>query len=196
MNHLHEIINAVNQLYDSLDQHTLQFSQASGIHCIAGCTHCCNNLKLEASVLEFLPLALHLYIHHEHDEVLTAIDQHPDYCIGLARLRSHSSGGCRYYDHRGLICRLFGTSAIHNKYNDLKLYTCHQIAAQPQAASDVITPLNPPLAATYQNQLDFIDPAAANDYNPINISIKKAIMKVAYTFDHCPPHEAIMRNAG
>jgi hypothetical protein len=43
-----------------------------------------------------------------------------------------------------------------------------------------------PMVTDFYYQIYFIDPNMANDYNPINVSIYKAIQKVAYYFENLP----------
>ena len=43
-----------------------------------------------------------------------------------------------------------------------------------------------PLVTDFYYQIYFIDSHMANDYNPINISIRKAIEKVAYYYENKP----------
>ena len=43
-----------------------------------------------------------------------------------------------------------------------------------------------PLVTDYYYQIYFIDNRLANDYNPINVSIRKAIEQVAYYYSNKP----------
>jgi len=43
-----------------------------------------------------------------------------------------------------------------------------------------------PVASDFYYQIYFIDPQMANDYNLINVSIRKAIEKVAYYYSNKP----------
>jgi hypothetical protein len=43
-----------------------------------------------------------------------------------------------------------------------------------------------PMVTDYYYQIYFIDPNMANDYNPNNVSISKAIQKVAYYYENLP----------
>jgi hypothetical protein len=43
-----------------------------------------------------------------------------------------------------------------------------------------------PVVSDFYYQIYYIDPQLANDYNPINVSIRKAIEKVAYYYANKP----------
>ena len=46
--------------------------------------------------------------------------------------------------------------------------------------------MNIPVVTDFYYQIYFIDSLMANDYNPINVSIRKAIEKVAYYYENKP----------
>jgi hypothetical protein len=46
--------------------------------------------------------------------------------------------------------------------------------------------MNIPLVTDFYYQIYFIDTQMANDYNPINVSIRKAIERVAYYYSNKP----------
>ncbi|MBI9065827.1 MAG: hypothetical protein JEZ09_00965 [Salinivirgaceae bacterium] len=150
--------------------------------------------NIEASVLEFLPLAYHIYINNQIDEFLDKLNSSITMCVLLNSIRiidSPTNSGCKNYAHRGLICRLFSSSAIRVKDNSYAVYTCKDIKIQdPEKFSLAIRNLNEninaPIAEEWVSKLLEIDDTMGGDYNPINKSIEKAIMKVAYCFDNQP----------
>jgi Fe-S-cluster containining protein len=147
---------------------------------------------LEANVLEFLPLALYLVKNNLHEAALELLETNPEYCINLAQSQvPGQTSGCSNYAHRGMICRLFGFSGIKDKNSRLAVYTCSYMKKEyPDEFKNAMERINSgmkiPMVTDYYYQLYFIDPNMANDYNPINVSISKAIQKVAYYYENLP----------
>lgn len=176
-----------------MEREISRFSQTTRVGCPSGCISCCLKPDLEASVLEFLPLAWHLVTTGQHDNVIARIEEGQTLCISLNTLRTDTEQpGCRYYTHRGAICRLFGSAAIRNlKTRRNTLYSC-RIQKEEHAGhwEEMVTRINTlrgvPLVSDYYMELQTIDPQLANDYNPINLSILKAINKVEIYLSHRP----------
>ena len=188
-----EKIRKVEQVFRQLDKETKQFARKSKIKCLTNCNLCCLKKGLEANVLEFLPLAYYLVKNNLHEEVLNRLETEPEYCINLASNQiPGKTSGCSHYKYRGLICRLFGSSAAHDKNSKLSIYTCSHIkTTQKEAYLSANEKINAgliaiPQVSDFYYQIYFIDPNLANDYNPINISIRKAIERVAYFYEHQP----------
>ncbi|GIV37956.1 MAG: hypothetical protein KatS3mg032_2335 [Cyclobacteriaceae bacterium] len=57
---LPEKVQAVEQLFAELDEAMMRFRERINLSCPAGCVKCCLKPEIEATVLEFLPLAMHL----------------------------------------------------------------------------------------------------------------------------------------
>ncbi|MDX9881935.1 MAG: hypothetical protein RBS73_07695 [Prolixibacteraceae bacterium] len=157
---------------------------------------------LETSVLEFLPLAIYLYENNLHEQFLDELAKGREYCICLSQLKIEGKiTGCSQYRHRGLICRLFGFSGLTGKNGEKKIYTCKIIkTGQEQEYKSATTRINEnlkiPMASDFQMKMDQIDPILANDINPINVSIEKAISKVAYYFSNRPGRPKRFSKAG
>lgn len=187
-----EKVRKVERIFKQLDRETEKFSRDSKLSCLANCTQCCLKKGLEANVLEFLPLAYHLVSNNLHEAVLDQLDQEPEYCINLINDESKRDvGGCRRYPYRGLICRLFGFSALRDKNERLVVYTCALIKSSyptefEEATKKINLGMKIPLSANLYSRLYYIDSAMAEDYNPINVSIRKAIEKVAYFYSNKP----------
>ena len=121
-------VQLVEKLFDQLEKETLQFQEASGIGCVSGCGKCCTYPNIEASPLEFLPWAFHLFLSGKAEDALTSINKYPTMsCFILAPVSIIGKGHCGSYRHRGLICRLFGYAANRDKYGNLRLVTCKTI---------------------------------------------------------------------
>ncbi len=169
-----------------LDSHIGNFQQQSQLGCLTSCGKCCSKSDIEASVLEFLPFAYHLYKEKKAFEVLEMLQHNESsYCIILQPfLGQHDQGFCSDYRYRGLICRLFGFSARRDKYGNKNLVTCKTIkesqATQYEAASSKIGlgDLDVPMMSDYSMMLNAIDFQLASKYYPINTAIKMAIENV------------------
>lgn len=185
-------IRKVERVFKDLDKETEKFSNQSGLKCLANCNLCCLKKGLEANVLEFLPLANYLVKNNLHEAALELLDQEPEHCINLAKTQAPGvTAGCSIYEHRGLICRLFGFSAVKDKNQNLSVYTCSHIKnefpTEFQTATQRINKgMSIPVVADFYYRFYFIDSQMANDYNPINVSIRKAIEKVAYFYERKP----------
>lgn len=185
-------IRKVERVFKQLDKETEKFSKQSGLRCLTNCNLCCLKKGLEANVLEFLPLAWYLVKNNLHEAALDLLETNPEHCINLASTQVQGvTAGCSVYDHRGLICRLFGSSGVRDKNSRLAVYTCTHMKGEfpaefKQAMERINSGMNIPVVTDFYYQIYFIDPQMANDYNPINISIRKAIEKVAYYYANKP----------
>lgn len=185
-------IRKVERVFKQLDRETEKFTKQSGLKCLTNCNLCCLKKGLEANVLEFLPLAYHLVMNNQHDAVLDLLESEPEFCINLAKSQIPGlTAGCSAYENRGLICRLFGFSAIRDKNSKLAIYTCSHIknkysAEYKKATERINSGTNIPIVTDFYSRISFIDMQMANDYNPINVSIRKAIERVAYYYANQP----------
>ena len=185
-------IRSVERVFKNLEKETAKFSKQSGLSCLTNCDLCCRKKDLEANVLEFLPFAFYLYQNNLHEAALDLLETNPEHCINLAKSQvPGKTAGCASYENRGLICRLFGSSAIRDKSDRLVVYTCSKIKNEyPEqfikANERLNTNLHLPVITDVYSQIYFIDSLMAEDYNPINVSIRKAIEKVAYYFSNKP----------
>src|SRR6267154_5256493 len=111
MNSLEEKIKSVEAVFEKLDAEISTFQSATSLHCKFGCGKCCFKPDIEATTLEFLPFAWHLYQSQQAEEWLARLnDSDAEICLILNPTQG-GSGLCSQYPHRGLICRLFGYSA-------------------------------------------------------------------------------------
>jgi Fe-S-cluster containining protein len=185
-----EKIRKVEQVFKQLDRETERFGKESKLKCLSNCNLCCLKKDLEANVLEFLPLAYHLFSNNLHEQALELLETNPGFCINLERNpEPGKTAGCSNYFYRGLICRLFGFSGTRDKSGKLAIYTCSPMKTEFQeefkyASEKVNSGMKIPMVTDYYYKIYFIDTNLANDYNPINTSIRKAIEKVAYYFEN------------
>ncbi len=175
-----EKVAAVNLLFESLDQQIASFQVNTTLHCKAGCGKCCFKPDIEATVLEFLPFAYYLYSQKLADQWLNKINSlDSTLCVILSPTQS-GAGLCSEYQHRGLICRLFGYSARTNKYGKKELVTCQiikteQASAYAEANTKIEAGISVPVMNQYYMQLQSIDYELTRNFYPINEAIKRAI---------------------
>ena len=185
-------VQLVEMLFYQLEQEMAQFQKASGLGCVPGCGKCCTHSEVEASPLEFLPWAFHMFLNGEAEETLTALNTTQSAtCILYKPITLLGQGRCSDYKYRGLICRLFGSAATTDKYGHLRLATCSIIkegqAENYKAASEAITKdLQVPIFADYYMQLNQIDFRLGNIVLPINKALKMVLEEVMQYYAYRP----------
>lgn len=175
-----EKVRAVEEAFKALDADIAAFQSRTNLHCAWGCGKCCFKPDIEATALEFLPFAHHLYTlgtAYEWYERLR--DTNPAHCLILNPTQG-GAGMCSQYEHRGLICRLFGYSARTNKYGKKELVTCQIIKSEQkvnyeQAEAGISNGQSVPVMSNYYMQLHAIDPVLSQEFFPINEAIRRAI---------------------
>ncbi|MCE7862504.1 MAG: YkgJ family cysteine cluster protein [Bacteroidetes bacterium CHB5] len=180
---LPEKVDAVTRVFDELDSRIAAFQTHVNLHCKFGCGKCCFKPDIEASVLEFLPFALHLYQHKQAEQWLAQLASKNDSLCLILNPTQAGAGLCSEYKHRGLICRLFGYSARTNKYGQKELVTCtiiksEQATAYESATRQIDAGLDVPVMNQVYMQLHAIDFEMAQRFYPINQAIKHAIETV------------------
>lgn len=180
---LEEKVQAVEGIFRLLDQEISQFQKESELHCKLGCGKCCFKPEIEATILEFLPFAQHLYEQGEAEAWLQRLKSSSPICVILNPGRQ-GVGLCSVYAYRGLICRLFGFSARTNKYGKKELVTCEIIKEEQNqqyeaAAMEVEQEKQSiPVMHNYYLRLHSIDFELTRDFYPVNVAIRKAIETV------------------
>jgi len=188
-------VKAVEQIFASLDKEIASLQATSGLHCIAGCGKCCFKPDIEASPLEFLPYAFHLFltnrIEEQYDLLLTRDNST---CAIFSPMKgSLVKGSCSEYKFRGLICRLFGYSAVRDKYGKTSFITCLPLKTE---AAESIAAINDsissggsvPMMNDYYFQIRSIDPHLGTKLMPINQALKEAMEVVmSYYAYRLPP---------
>jgi Fe-S-cluster containining protein len=198
---LREKSQEVRVLFDELDQEIKAFLDQSQLGCIAGCGRCCANPKVSASILEFLPLAFDLYEKGKAESALELLENSSenDFCIVYKSLSADGeSGFCSDYMNRGLICRLFGSSARVNRLGEREIITCKKIKTEKadlyqHAALEIKKDMPVPSSSGTYRRLNNIDSRLAEDQMPINQAIRAALEKVMdymYYFENQEPEAA------
>lgn len=177
---LPEKINAVEEVFENLDKEIASFQSWSSLGCKIGCGKCCFKADIEATVLEFLPFAQHLYNNQLTDDWLEKIETTDTTLCSILNPLQNGVGMCSQYKHRGLICRLFGFSARTNKYGKKELVTCQIIKEENPlnfnlAVEKIETGSEIPVMNQHYMRLHAIDFELAREFFPINEAIKRAI---------------------
>lgn len=187
-------VRLVEELFDWLENEISVFQSKTQLHCIAGCGKCCSTPEINASPLEFLPWALHLFLNGEAEKMLDQLQQKSDSNCHLYRPLSFTDrnmGSCSDYRYRGLICRLFGYAASRDKYGQLRLATCKIIKEGQQenynTAEEAISKgLYVPVFTDYYMQLSQIDNRLGTSILPINKALATAIEEVLHYYAYRP----------
>ncbi len=176
----------IELLFDKLEIELATFTSATHLFCNAGCGKCCTNPTMEASPLEFLPWAFHLFKIGEAGNTLDNLAKHTNpICFNYSPISDTNlnQGSCTTYKYRGLVCRLFGYGATKDKFAQLRLATCSIIKEQQtenyKAANEAINNgLNVPIFTDYYMNLSQIDFRLGNIYVHINKALQMALEEV------------------
>lgn len=188
-------VKLVEALYNQIELEINTFQEQTKLGCIAGCGKCCNNPDIDASPLEFLPWAFHLYLKGEAEAMLEQLHTTAAFtkCFIYQPFSESEAdkGRCSDYKHRGLICRLFGYGAANDKHGQLRLVTCKiikegQSDAFNNAALAINKDLPVPIFTDYYMNLSQIDFQLGNVVVPINKALKLALEEVLQYYAYRP----------
>jgi uncharacterized protein len=177
-------VQLVEDLFLKLEKENALFGQSSGISCVAGCGKCCTYPDVEASPLEFLPWAFHLFLNGDAEKTLDLLDkENSPTCLIYKPLSIIDQGRCSDYKYRGLICRLFGFAANTDKYGNLRLATCKiikegQVEKYDSVSEAISKGLYVPVFTDYYMQLNQIDFQLGKVILPVNKALKMALEEV------------------
>lgn len=187
MTTLPQKVNEVKRVYKRLDKEIADFQKSTTLHCLSGCGECCKKPDIEATPLEFLPLALQLFDEGKAETALEEIKQKKDSLCYVFRPHVTNFGGlCSEYPNRGLICRLFGYTARRDKEGKTELVTCKLIKEQQneaynQAIEDIKNGKKVVVMSDYYSRLSHIDHTLV-DFFPINKAMEKALETVLHYY--------------
>lgn len=187
-------VRQVEELFDRLDKEIINFKSETKLHCLTGCGKCCSKPDIDASPLEFLPWALHLFLNGKAEETLLELNNSSITTCHIYRplaLIEEYNGSCSNYRYRGLICRLFGYAANRDKYGELRLATCKIIKEDQldnfnNTEEAISKGLYVPIFTDYYMQLTQIDYHLASIILPINQALKMAIEEVLQYYAYRP----------
>lgn len=179
-----EKIDQLRVLYTEVDDRTAAFQRASGLNCPPGCGLCCRSTKVEATILEMLPLAETLHNGAGGIDWMEKLDAckaekpclffQPDPIVS-------TDGHCRVYALRPLVCRLFGYAAFRDKNGTRKTTGCrrmrHPMTDDPERDSrwgDTA-----PAFVDYSIRISTLYPELGSRLFPINFAAYAAFEKYA-----------------
>lgn len=186
MQRLRELARLVETVFDELEQTFGNYQRASGLACKPGCGACCSNPKVEATVLEMLPLALNLYDQGKAELVLAELEQYSGFsCYHFVR---HSldgqAGACSVYSQRPGICRMFGAAGVSSKDGNTRLSVCRVIKQESPAAYQnalgTVQSTVPPAMTAGKSRLQQLDFSLGQHDFPINEALIQALKKVLF----------------
>jgi uncharacterized protein len=185
-NSIENRVRLVETLFQNLDVEIIEFQKETKLGCIAGCGKCCSTPEIDASPLEFLPWAFHVFLNGLAEETLSELEQNTTATCFLYRpksLEEFTLGNCSNYKYRGLICRLFGFGATTDKYGKLRIATCNIIKEGQKENYDAATMainanVSVPIFTEYYMQLSQIDFKLGNTFQPVNKAMKTALEEV------------------
>jgi len=191
---LEQKVRLVEELFGRLDREITAFKSETSLHCLTGCGKCCSKPDIDASPLEFLPWAFHLFLNGKAEETLLELDNSSISTCHIYRpfaLLEEYNGSCSNYRYRGLICRLFGYAASRDKYGKLRLATCKiikedQLEKFNNTEEAISKGLYVPIFTDYYMQLSQIDYRLATTMLPINQALKIAIEEVLHYYAYRP----------
>lgn len=187
-------VRLIEELFQRLDSEINAFKSETSLHCLTGCGKCCSKPDIDASPLEFLPWAFHLFLNGKAEETLLELDNSSISTCYIYRpfaLLEEYNGSCSNYRYRGLICRLFGYAASRDKYGQLRLATCkiikeNQLENFNNTEEAISKGLYVPIFTDYYMQLSQIDYRLATTMLPINDALKIAIEEVLLYYAYRP----------
>lgn len=187
-------VRLVEELFDRLDNEITNFKSETKLNCLSGCGKCCSKPDIDASPLEFLPWALHLFLNGKAEETLLELNNSSISTCHVYRpfaLLEEYNGSCSNYKYRGLICRLFGYAASRDKYGELRLATCKiikegQLENFNNTEEAISKGLYVPIFTDYYMQLAQIDYRMGVTLLPINQALKMAIEEVLQYYAYRP----------
>jgi len=195
----------VENVFYLLDEDVERFKQGTGLQCREKCSKCCTYPDIEGTILEFIPLARALYKAGQAQEWLQELGQLGEErgCMLLSLQGANGGWGlCRKYEYRGLVCRLFGFSAVLDKHGQPSLATCAVVKQTKPGYREVVEMYRSaggdiPVMSHYYYRLYAIDIYLSNQRYRVNEAIKRALETVtAYYAYRRPQSSGYPSNAG
>lgn len=190
---MQQLRDTASQLMILNDEIALTYSRYQNdrkLFCRSGCGQCCLHPGIEASVLEMLPLALHLYDQGIAESTLEALQQHTqDGCFFYkASSEDRKSGQCGVYPFRPAVCRMFGAAGYRGREGEVLLSVCKVIRADaPEAViatEQSLSSETPPMMRNHKAQIAQLDYELSKENMPIKqataVALEKVITKAWY----------------
>jgi len=191
---LQELELQVLEVYRVLDSAVSGFQSRTGLSCPEGCGHCCLSEKVEATVLECIPLAFELFRSCQAELILKRLEKNgDDRCCILYRPDFSAAGlwGCTQYRHRSVVCRLFGFAGNRDREGSPRLAMCRVMKEKGGGAAEQIKlddPNSPmPLFVDAGLRITALHPGLGTTRMPINTALQEALLKVGMMLDLTAP---------
>ncbi len=199
---LRELEAQVLLVYAELDLAVKRFAEITGLACPPGCGRCCASEKVEATVLECIPLAFELFRLNQAELILKRLEKRGEkrQCL-LYRPDWTREGrwGCTQYRHRTVVCRLFGFAGNRDRRGIKQLAMCRIMKPMTGAEAASVLPSEAasamPLFADAGLRVTALHPALGTRRQPINQALQEALVKVGIFLDHSEPSPAGKRTA-
>ncbi|MBV2129148.1 YkgJ family cysteine cluster protein [Arsukibacterium indicum] len=194
MQRLRELSRRVEAVYSEIADTFSNYQQRQGLQCRTGCGECCLAPTIEATTLEMLPLALHLFDIGRAEQTLEQLDQltEPQGCLFYQKLSfDGKQGQCSVYQQRPSICRMFGAAGYRDKTGQTSLSVCKTIKADHPAKYQqgliMLQSSLPPLMMQSKEQVNELDYQLGNRHYPINtalqLALEQVMFKACYSFE-------------
>lgn len=189
---LQELDFQVLEVYRGLDVAVAEFAARTGLACPKGCGHCCRSEKVEATVLECIPLAFELFRTFQAELILKRLEKDGDElrCV-LYRADFTEAGlwGCSQYRHRPVICRLFGFAGNRDRGGIPRLAMCRVMkeGLGPEATALVADDSSMPLFSDAGLRITALHPGLGVARMPVNTALREALQKVGMVLDLADP---------
>ncbi len=178
MINLYQKIQKIETIQAEADKATKSFKSRYHIDCLEHCSKCCRYENVNATPLEFLPLAWHFYKCGQLDYIFDKINNHKEpQCI--FSVLEEGKWGCSVYPSRGLICRLFGFASVEDKYGKPCFAACHTLKEHcPCKIQDICKKIHSsgktPIISQFYREMSMLDLDLGEKLMPINQAIKEA----------------------
>ena len=184
-------ITYLKTLYRSIDSHIEYFRSETGLSCPENCGFCCQKPDLQATAFEFLPAALWLWENNKAGEALSKCEDAGGngICVLFSPEEASKKGGCcSIYESRPLVCRLFGFSAVRNKFGKPLLAACDIIkSAQPAKYENALRMiedgLKVPVMRDFSLRISGMGGVFSDRQVPINQAIRSAVENIGLALD-------------
>jgi Fe-S-cluster containining protein len=184
MQQLRDTASQLMILNDEIAQTYSRYQNDRKLFCRSGCGECCLHPGIEASVLEMLPLALHLYDAGVAESTLEALRHHDQAGCYFYQASSEDrkSGQCGVYPYRPAVCRMFGAAGYRGREGEVLLSICKVIRSdEPEAVIATEQSLQtetPPMMRNHKAQIAQLDYELSKENMPIKQATEAALEKV------------------
>jgi Fe-S-cluster containining protein len=187
---LQELEFQVLDLYQGIDEAVTAYKSQTGLACPEGCGHCCNSEKVEATVIECIPLAFELFRTLQAELLIKRLERGSGErrCV-LYRQDFTAAGlwGCSQYKHRSVVCRLFGFAGNRDRSGTPQLAKCRKMkeheTAVPVQHSEEAAAAAMPLFSDAGMRITALHPGLGSHRKPINEALFEALQKVGMFLD-------------